>query len=363
MKIPALEIPVIDYSEGVIIYGAGKTGKFVYDILKINGIKCIAVLDQNPCGFSGVPFYQFPNFPASFLNKPVILALHGAVWEAWENLNAADFCNVYTMSQFFLFIEYAQKRKIQNYAFLGGADEIPAHRQQIESVYNTLADERSREIFAAQLAYRLTGRYEYLLKPDTGFLYYPDNRPFSLPSSIVFVDCGAFDGDTLQDLMPLIDFKSIVAFEPDAKTFEKLCSFLEKVEFPGEILTFQAGVGEHNQVLSFSSAQDGGASFVQDGDIEVPVVSLDSLFTKFKVDFIKMDIEGSEAAALQGAKKIIRQHQPLLAISVYHTPNDLWELPALIKEINQEYSLFLRTHRGSYHDTVCYAVPEKFLRR
>lgn len=363
MNIPDLCVPAFDPSLGILIYGAGKTGRFVLEQCKLAGLPIRAILDCSPSkAFEGIEFHQFPRVPEEFRRLPVILALHGEVREAWDNLRAAGFRNIYTMSQFYLYMEHTRKRDMRCYACLGRAGEIPAHRREIEAVFNTLADERSRAIFSAQVDYRLTGNFDSLLEPDSGPLYYPDNRPFSFSSPVTFVDCGAFEGDTLQDLIPRVDLKRIAAFEPDEKTFGKLCKYLRQQDFAGEVLTFQAGVGERNDVLTFSSAQDGGATFGAEGDVMVPVFSLDSLFARFQVDFIKMDIEGSEAEALRGAAAIIRRDQPLLAISVYHNPEDLWQLPALIRELNTDYSLYLRVHHGSFHDTVCYAVPAKFRR-
>lgn len=74
-----------------------------------------------------------------------------------------------------------------------------------------------------------------------------------------------------------------------------------------------------------------------------------------RVDFIKMDIEGSEAAALQGAAQTLARHRPRLAISAYHMPADLWELPALIRELNPGYRFFLDHHTNFAEETVPYA--------
>ena len=90
----------------------------------------------------------------------------------------------------------------------------------------------------------------------------------------------------------------------------------------------------------------------------INVVSLDEFFSeKPAPSFVKMDIEGAEMGALQGAAALISRHQPKLAISVYHHASDLWELPALIQRLNPGYRLFVRHYTREIADTVCYAIP------
>ena len=74
-----------------------------------------------------------------------------------------------------------------------------------------------------------------------------------------------------------------------------------------------------------------------------------------RVDYIKMDIEGSEIAALEGAHETILKHRPKLGICVYHRPTDLWAIPNLIRRKYPFYSLYLDHHALHDEETVLYA--------
>jgi hypothetical protein len=70
-----------------------------------------------------------------------------------------------------------------------------------------------------------------------------------------------------------------------------------------------------------------------------------------------MDIEGSERAALEGARRLMGQHHPKLAVSAYHFPRDLWEIPLLLARLCPASHLYLRHYTREIDDTVCYALP------
>ena len=74
------------------------------------------------------------------------------------------------------------------------------------------------------------------------------------------------------------------------------------------------------------------------------------------VTFIKMDIEGSEYQALLGAKQIIKEKVPKLAISVYHNPEDIVQIPRLILSLRKEYKFYIRHYSSTGFDTILYAV-------
>ncbi len=74
-----------------------------------------------------------------------------------------------------------------------------------------------------------------------------------------------------------------------------------------------------------------------------------------KIDFIKLDIEGSELAALDGAKKTIEKYKPKLAIAAYHKYDDYYEIPKFINELNLGYKFYFASYTPAGTDTVIYA--------
>ena len=72
-----------------------------------------------------------------------------------------------------------------------------------------------------------------------------------------------------------------------------------------------------------------------DSDKQIETTSIDDFVRRngiARIDFIKMDIEGAELVALQGAAATIRTFKPKLAIAVYHRPTDITAIPAWIDE-------------------------------
>jgi FkbM family methyltransferase len=91
----------------------------------------------------------------------------------------------------------------------------------------------------------------------------------------------------------------------------------------------------------------------------VPLASIDSLVGSgaiARVDFIKFDIEGSELNALKGATSTIHKYRPKLAISIYHKPNDLFEIPIYLNNTFPFYRMYLDHYSIHSEETVCYCV-------
>jgi FkbM family methyltransferase len=96
---------------------------------------------------------------------------------------------------------------------------------------------------------------------------------------------------------------------------------------------------------------------------KVTTRSIDDLVNDEKlnaVDFIKMDIEGAEQNALKGAEQTIRRFKPKLAITVYHSLNDFWEIPMWVDQLGLGYKFYLRHFTIHAEETVLFAVTDVF---
>lgn len=78
-----------------------------------------------------------------------------------------------------------------------------------------------------------------------------------------------------------------------------------------------------------------------------------------RIDFIKMDIEGAELEALTGASQVISTCRPRLAVSTYHRPSHLWEIPRAIRSLNPHYRLHFGHHTPIRWESVFYAVDHR----
>jgi FkbM family methyltransferase len=78
-----------------------------------------------------------------------------------------------------------------------------------------------------------------------------------------------------------------------------------------------------------------------------------------RVDFIKMDIEGAELAALHGAESSIRKHRPKLAISVYHSIEDMDAIPRYLAGLGLGYRFYLDHHTIYENETVLFCMPDR----
>ncbi len=96
------------------------------------------------------------------------------------------------------------------------------------------------------------------------------------------------------------------------------------------------------------------------GNSEIPLRSIDQLIESGeipRIDFIKLDVEGAELDSLRGARRSIERFRPKLAISLYHKPNDIFELVQFIKQQFPFYSLHLNHYTIHAEETVLYCRP------
>jgi FkbM family methyltransferase len=160
----------------------------------------------------------------------------------------------------------------------------------------------------------------------------------------VFLDCGACCGETAVWAANRGAGK-VYSFEPHPESQGYLLANAKKYGH-GRISLVPCGVGatEGRAGMITEAGNLGGTRLVMDTAGAASVVVLDDWCRENAVrpDFIKMDIEGAEMAALRGARKVITENRPRLAVCLYHRLSDMWEIPLLLKEMVPEYRFWCR---------------------
>lgn len=219
-----------------------------------------------------------------------------------------------------------------------------AHQKELEAAEALLCDEESRHIFRNTVLYRLTGRISYLFdaESDRDEVY---RRLLRADRFEVVADIGAYNGDTIRELIPYAEhLRTVYAMEPDRHSYRKLTEYAESVHTP-QIAAVRAAAWSHACTLSFS-AEGNRNSGVHAGKKceELPALPPDSLFTSGLPDYIKYDVEGAEWEALTGTMETIRKRHPALLVSLYHRSEDLFSLPLRLAEAAPGYRFYLRRY-------------------
>lgn len=214
----------------------------------------------------------------------------------------------------------------------------------------------------------------YSIFVDNQYLYKTENVCVAPEPGDICLDCGAWIGDTAVWFVKNCHVAQVISFdilEDNYPTFKETVAKLP-LEMQPRIKFEKTGLAEkpskkyfilNNGVLC---ATDSAmiydydrfvAKYGSDNVVEVNVTSIDEYCATNGLipNFIKMDIEGAEESALLGAKNIIKNYKPKLAVCTYHRAKDLYLLPNIIYSINNSYRFYLRKVCRDY-ETVLYCI-------
>ncbi|WP_022760883.1 FkbM family methyltransferase [Butyrivibrio sp. AD3002] len=261
------------------------------------------------------------------------------------------------MAYYFRTMKSERRKRIysETQSFFNDNSDIVIKNMQL------LADEKSKEVYKALIDYR--GNRMPLNKN----IYSLDDQYFvdeflKLQDDEVFVDCGAFVGDTINNLLLKADksntrIKKIIAFEPEHENYVLLKKYYAN---DYRIIPIEAGTSKRNETMKLV----GNSTFARvvenasDNGIAVNLRSIDDVKECRDATYIKMDIEGSEMDTLIGASETIKRNKPKLAICIYHSNIDMLRIIPFVNKLNSSYRLFVRHHSRGTSETVLYAIPE-----
>jgi FkbM family methyltransferase len=356
---------LLDDSGGqFVIFGAGELGlKTLHGLLSV-GLRPLAVLDNRAIPSSqpiiGIPLITPAKAASTFgLNILCLVAVFNTSIPR-DQLASLGFCRIAHCLDAFAGLP----DKFLPFVCLDNTDVIFSQSERVRAAYDLMADDSSRVAFVAQLRHRLFLDFDVVRAPQTPEMksseYFPDDIYHYLDDEVL-VDCGAFHGDTITRFIEKrgAKFSLIYGLEPDQKNFVALQVYVAGLDAvtSSKVKPMPFGVGSQSGVVRFSGDGSVRSGSTAGGKEIIRIERLDDICRERAPTLIKMDIEGSEPDALEGARRLIEAHSPVLAICVYHASAHLWEIPLLAFKLNPEYRLFLRAHAEDCWDVTCYAVP------
>lgn len=336
--------------ERIAIVGAGAEGMRLAQICNDLGIKIEGVFDAN-AQKRGNSLLNMKIYPIEALtrmptNIPIIVASH-RVLGACENFRSLGYQTLPVS-----LLQVAIPDIFSPHEFYKDIyEDMLANKEEYLSLYNLFSDDLSRQTLDALIGYRFTFDPLVLKNIIDWDLY----GTIPLEKNEVYVDAGAYTGDSINIFKEHVQgsFSKIYGFEPDSKSFVSLSN-----RFLGDekIILHNSGLYSSTKELFFSESSDRSSKIQESGLNKIHVVKLDEVVAENeKITFIKMNIEGAEMDALEGARETIVNWKPKLAISAYHKASDLRNICKKIKEFNKDYKLYLRQHDAGIIESVVYA--------
>ena len=252
-------------------------------------------------------------------------------------------------------VDYTYFRKCFS-LFEGGKYNLPSctdvytmrkHSTEIESVYNLLEDDESKNTFLKILEFRM-------LDDSVNIPTYPEEKMyfeyeyFPKREDEVFIDCGACGGSSLLDFLRENgnSFEHYYAIEPDPFNFNKLNDYVNTLQegIKSKISCVNMALWKEKKEVNYFMLNGPGTFLDDKGPQKVLAGTIDEILQGRKCTYIKMNIEGAEVPALEGARNSIENYKPRLAIMGYHKTEDFWQVPLLIKNYRKDYKIYLRSY-------------------
>jgi len=333
-------------------------------------VVCIVDNNQNRVGtiFHGKPVVSFSEF-INHKNEFKVVITGFQYYKIMQQLKDHDFFDVLdyyydptnrTGNTIFFALTFTEHIKKLHYATY-------EDKHKLIKAFGLFSDEMSKNVFISIIQYRIDLNLAHIRKISKNNNFYFDENFIKFKGNEVFFDVGACIGDSIVDFQMHTNgnYNYIYAFEADKNTFLKLKLRTNYFLNNKNIKLVNFAICNSNETVKYNSSRSLGVSNLSDdGDSKVTGITLDEFYKKLVLKeneniFIKMDIEGAEIDAIEGARNLIQMKKPNLIISVYHKPEDIWRIPLILKEMNPEYKFYLR-HQSSYDvtETICYAIMD-----
>lgn len=246
--------------------------------------------------------------------------------------------------------------------------------EKFETVYQLLEDTKSKEHYAHFVKAGLTGdRGNYRREHEFEQYFHPLVK---ISDGCVVIDAGiSYNIDVTAEFSSKVgDTGKVYAFEPDTSIYNTIAKKLEERKIQN-VIVVKNGLWSHQDELLLQCSPKGSSSLFKGKPGKKTFITADNDTTQMcglipldefcqkndltSLDIIKMDIEGAEFYALQGAEKSIRKFVPTLCISLYHKSSDLIDIPLFLHNLDLGYKLYVAAHQWHHNEFILYAISTK----
>ncbi|HEY4358030.1 MAG TPA: FkbM family methyltransferase [Acidobacteriaceae bacterium] len=353
-----------DQGHRVVLFGAGNLGMRTLSKLRGIGIEPLAFSDNDQerwgSAIDGCPILSPAEAAARYGADTLFIVTiwNAAHWfvETLDQLNSLGCRHVSSYSP----VYWRFPETFLPFLLNDLPHKVYEDAQRVLEAETLWSDRISLDVYQSLVSWYATGDASRLPSRPSENSYFPADV-FAISSSDAIVDCGAFDGDTVRQVIDRAgeNFAAIHAIEADPLSLDKLEEYRRGLSagLQEKLNIHACAVCRKRMTLRFEITGSVDSKICEQGGVEVNGIPIDELFAEQAMTLIKMDIEGAEYDALLGGRKVIERDQPILAICVYHTQNDIWRIPLLVQEMVPRHRFFLRAYEGDGFQTVFYAVP------
>jgi FkbM family methyltransferase len=359
-------LPDLHNFRKIFILGSGYMGRKTNRVLSDNGLEIAGFFETTDSQVGAlidgrVVLSIDEVIKHNWADALIVIAIYQPGYDARTAIDffkGLGFDNVYTVVDLFQLFESGFLPDLFFDSSYNVADD-----PRLTNVYQSLCDDCSRELFIQTLAYRTTMQYEHCPRVTSREYFPSDLFPSHNLERCVYVDVGAYDGDTIMDFAyrhP--DVRLCIGLEPDTTNFRKMLRRLSSLatESSGDILLHCAAAGDRRQIAPFSYEGGMGSHLDSTSSDYAQIFTLDELViphtTSDDIVCCKVDVEGNEIAVLNGASSILQQRRVSLAISVYHKPDCIFRVWEVLVSMLPRASFYLRQHGNWGMDLTMYCV-------
>ena len=335
------------------LYGVGVAADIYIAFFMNEGIEIKGIIDRDnekkgKCIF-GIPYIHVSELNDKVkvdTDKAIVLVITDASegiqqFQILQFLIKAGFDKIYHLTPF-------DKTQISGitYDAQGRSLYFREHIKELEKTYNMLYDDKSKEMMLEYIrVYTECGIWHLEQIPTRNKYFFDgltvnDRRDlYSHLEEEVWVNCGASVGNSLFLYFDNgLQAKKIFAFEGDKCEYQKLCTSLSILpqKHREKVVPIQEYISEDTNFESYIDE---------------------------RITLINADIQGNEFEMLKAMRTRISKDRPVIAICIYHKPEDWIELPQYIDSLVDDYKYIVRKYASNTLDStqtwdiVLYAIP------